>query len=311
MPTNPFLCETEPVCPPYLLDLARQRPAATTAIVRAGSRLPMLAAKDGVEAGIMEPVFVGEPGLIRQQADEMGWDISPFRLVEATGEREAAERGAQLANAGEVGVVMKGQLHTDIFMGALVRRDTGIRTDERLVHLFHISEPKTGKAIIISDAAVNIAPDLETRKSAIRLVDKLARATGIERPKIALLSATETVNQAMPSAVDAAALAEWAKQHVNTSDVSGPLALDLILSMQSVATKGLQDDPVAGRADAIIVPEIVSGNALFKALVYLSGGCAGGIVLGGKVPVLLTSRADPPAARLASAALASIMGAAA
>lgn len=308
MNSNPFLSEIEPVCPDYLLDLARQKPAAKTAIVRAGSPLPMQAAKDGVEAGIVEPVFVGEANQINQEAEMMGWDISRFRLVESSGEQEAATRGALLASTGEVDVVMKGQLHTDIFMGALVKRDGGIRTSERLVHIFHISEPKTGKAIIVSDAAVNIAPNIETRQSAIRLVDKLARATGIIRPKIAFLSATETANQAMPSAMDAVALTTWAKENVTTSDFSGPLALDLILSRKSVETKGMNTDPVAGQADAIIVPEIVSGNTLFKALVYLSGGCAGGIVLGGKVPVLLTSRADPPAARLASAALASIMG---
>jgi len=308
MTANPFLSSKSPVCPGYLLDLARNNPPARTAIVRAGSHLPMSAAKSAVEAGIMQPVFVGERDLVEQSAKALDWDISEFTLVEAEGEEACAVEGALLGRSGEVDVVMKGQLHTDVFMSALVSRETGIRTGERLVHVFHISEPETGKAIIVSDAAVNIAPNLDTRKAAIVNVDRLARATGIERPKIAFLSASETRNEAMPSTLEAAELVEWARENVPTSDHSGPLALDLILSMDAVKTKGIKGDLVAGQADAIIVPEIVSGNSLFKALVYLGGGCAGGIVLGGKVPVLLTSRADPPAARLASAALASIMG---
>jgi phosphate acetyltransferase len=161
--------------------------------------------------------------------------------------------------------------------------------------------------MIVSDAAVNVTPDMKTRQSALVAVDELARRTGIKRPRIAVLSATESAIPSVPTSIQAAELAEWAGENVPTSDVRGPLALDLILSQKSAETKGLGDDPVAGKADAIIVPDLVSGNAIFKALVYLSGGCAAGIVLGGTIPVLLTSRADPAAARLASAALASIM----
>ena len=175
------------------------------------------------------------------------------------------------------------------------------------MHLFHISEPVTGQALIVSDAAVNIAPDIETRKQAMRLAEKMAIATGIARPKIALLSATESVIKAMPSSAEARELSDWARTAMPGSDVCGPLALDLILSEESARNKGMADEPVAGKADIVIVPDIVSGNALFKSLVYLAGGCAGGIVLGGSVPILLTSRSDPAEARLASIALAAIM----
>ena len=160
--------------------------------------------------------------------------------------------------------------------------------------------------MLISDAAVNVAPDMETRQSSIVEVKKLLNKLGNDRPKIAILSATDCVIEAVPSSVEGRALADWAKANVDGIDVSGPLALDLIISPEAVATKKLTDDPVAGHADAIIVPDIVSGNALFKAFVYLTGGCAAGVGTGAKVPILLTSRADPPAARIASAALAAI-----
>ena len=307
MSANPFLSKLDPVCPEHLLTLAKQSEPARTAIVRAGAPLPMQAAKTAFDEGIMEPVFVGEEGDIKSEADSLNWNISDFDIVNTAGEEEAALEGALLGNRGEVDVIMKGNLHTDTFMGALIKRDTGIRTDKRLVHVFYITDPVEQRPLIVCDGAVNVTPDMKTRQTAIVAVDDLARRAGIERPKIAILSATESAIPSVPSSIEANELADWASQNVKSSDVRGPLALDLVLSQESAGTKGLGDDPVAGKADAVIVPDIVSGNAVFKSLVYLGGGCAAGIVLGGKIPVLLTSRADPPAARLASAALASIM----
>lgn len=307
MSGNPFLSKHKPVCPEHLLTLAKKNSPARTAIVRAGAPLPMQAAKAAVEEGIMEPVFVGEATDIQREAKALGWDISDFQIVDTNGEAEAALEGSQLGNRGEVDVIMKGNLHTDAFMGALIKKDTGIRTANRLVHIFYITDPIEQKPLIVCDGAVNVTPDMKTRQAAIIAVDDLARRTGIERPKIAILSATESAIPSVPSSMEAAELAKWASENVMTADVSGPLALDLIVSQSSAETKGMGADPVAGKADAIIVPDIVSGNAVFKSLVYLGGGCAAGIVLGGKIPVLLTSRADPPAARLASAALAAIM----
>ncbi|MEL7429071.1 MAG: bifunctional enoyl-CoA hydratase/phosphate acetyltransferase [Pseudomonadota bacterium] len=307
MPANPFLSKHDPVCPDHLLALAKKNPPARTAIVRAGASLPMQAAKSAVEEGIMEPVFVGEESAIRSEAEKLEWDISSFQVIDTKGEAEAALQGSLLGNRGEVDVIMKGNLHTDAFMGALIKKDTGIRTSSRLVHVFYITDPVEQKPLIVCDGAVNVSPDMKTRQAAIVAVDDLARRCGIARPKIAILSATESAIPSVPSSMEAAELAKWAAENVASSDVRGPLAMDLVLSQSSAETKGLGDDPVAGKADAIIVPDIVSGNAVFKSLVYLGGGCAAGIVLGGKIPVLLTSRADPPAARLASAALAAIM----
>ncbi|MEM8658837.1 MAG: phosphate acyltransferase, partial [Pseudomonadota bacterium] len=249
---------------------------------------------------------VGERVRIEGEAAALSWDVSSFPIHEATGEAEAGQVAATLCGTGAADVLMKGQLHTDVFMKAALNRDAGLRTGRRLVHLFHISHPDGGPTLTISDAAVNVAPDIETRQDATRAVVDLLHRLGMERPRVAYLSATESVLPGVPSSVEARALADWAKAEIPDAAFSGPLALDLILSPDSAATKGLSDDPVAGYADAVIVPDIVSGNALFKALVYLSGGCAAGLVVGAKVPILLTSRADPPAARLASVALAAI-----
>ncbi len=304
--TSPFLSTREAQAPADLIARAQTFGAPRVAIARAGSPLPMEAAEDATKAGIMVPVFVGEADMIRAEAAKLDWDISSYALHDTTGEEEAGKTAAALCGAGEADVLMKGQLHTDVFMKSAVSRDAGLRTGARFVHIFHISHPDGGRPILISDAAVNVAPDLTTRQSSIVEVKNLLNKLGNDRPKIAILSATESAIPSVPSSIDAKELAEWAKANVEGIDVSGPLALDLIMSPAAVATKKLTDDPVAGHADAIIVPDIVSGNALFKAFVYLTGGCAAGVVTGAKVPILLTSRADPPAARIASAALAAI-----
>ncbi|MEJ8561340.1 phosphate acyltransferase [Yoonia sp. GPGPB17] len=304
--TSPFLSPRTAQAPADLIARAQTYGAPRVAIARAYAPLPMEAAEDATKAGIMVPVFVGEADMIRAEAAKLDWDISGYALHDTTGEEEAGQTAAALCGAGEADVLMKGQLHTDVFMKSAVSRDAGLRTGNRFVHIFHISHPDGGKPILISDAAVNVSPDLATRQSAIIEVEKLLNKLGNARPKIAILSATESIIPSVPSSVDGRALADWARENVVSSDVSGPLALDLIMSPEAVATKKLSDDPVAGQADAIIVPDIVSGNALFKAFVYLTGGCAAGVVTGAKVPILLTSRADPPAARIASAALAAI-----
>ncbi|MEM9585083.1 MAG: phosphate acyltransferase [Pseudomonadota bacterium] len=307
---NPFLSPREAVCPDNLLDMAKKVKNPRVAIARAGAPLPMEAARDAAEADIMEPVFCGERAMIEAEAEKLNWDISAFDIIEAEGEEESGKAAAFACGEGRADVLMKGQLHTDVFMKSALNRDAGLRTGNRLVHIFHISHPDGGKPILISDAAVNVAPNMETRQDATREVVKLLQLVGNERPKVAFLSATESVIPSVPSSVEADELTTWAKESVEGADFSGPLAMDLILSPDAVATKGLSADPVAGKADAIIVPDIVSGNGLFKSFVYLTGGCAAGIVMGAKVPILLTSRADPPAARMASICLASIVNAA-
>jgi len=293
---NPFLSPREAVCPANLLDMAKTAKSAP---------LPMQAAKEAAELDIMEPVFCGERAKIEAEAETLSWDISGFDLIEAEGEDGGGQAAAFACGDGRADVLMKGQLHTDVFMKSALNRDAGLRTGNRLVHIFHISHPDGGKPMLISDAAVNVDPNLETRKDSVRETVRLLHLLGNARPKVAFLSATESVLETVPSSVEAKELGEIAE-----AAFSGPLAMDLILSPEAVATKKLTDDPVAGQADAIIVPDIVSGNALFKSFVYLTGGCAAGIVMGAKVPILLTSRADPPAARMASICLASVVNAA-
>lgn len=302
----PFLSNAAPTTSPALL--ARAKAAgkpARIAIAGADSELPMQSAKQAVEEGIMEPVFCGNPEKITSIASSLNWDISAFETISATSEAEAATTAFLAAREGRVGAVLKGHVHTDQLMKAALNRETGIRDGKRFVHIFHISAPNSDRAIMVSDGAVNVAPDMDTKKVAIEEVVRLAHALGIEIPKVALLSATEEPIPSVPSAVEARQLQDWAAEHISGAVVKGPFALDLILSPDAASVKGLSENAVAGgKADAVIVPDIVSGNVLFKALVYMRGGCAGGIVMGGKVPILLTSRADPPAARLASICLA-------
>jgi len=305
--SSPFLSPVEPVCPEDLMQRALKFAPPRIAIARAGAPAPMEAAQDAVEAGVMIPVFVGERDRIEREAKALSWDISGFDLIEADGEDGSASAAAFAVREGQADVLMKGHLHTDSFMKAAINRERGLRTDKRFVHIFHMSSPKGGKPLLISDAAVNVAPSMSTRQDAIQLVADLSQRLGTERPRIAILSATESAIDSVPSSIEGRDLAAWAAENVTDVDVRGPLAMDLILSSEAAATKGMADDPVAGQADAIIVPDIVAGNALFKTLVYVGGACAAGVVMGGSAPILLTSRADPPAARLASAALSQIL----
>ncbi len=305
--TASFLSDAAPEAPAAIIKLAQDLPSPRVAIARAGAPLPMKAAKEAVEANMMVPVFTGERWMIEREAAKLDWDISGFEIIEAEGEVESGMAAAKACGEGRADVLMKGQLHTDAFMRAAVARDNGLRTGRRFVHIFHIT--KGDQAITISDAAVNVAPNLDTRKDATEGVVNLLHKLGNPRPKIAFLSATESPIESVPSSMEGRELRDWARDTIEGADFSGPLAFDLIMSPKSVAAKKITDDPVAGQADAIIVPDIVSGNALFKSFVYLTGGCAGGIVLGAKVPILLTSRADPAAARLSSIALGAIMAA--
>lgn len=292
-------------CPLGLIERAQSSPPIRTAVVNAVNAVVMESVRDATRARIIEPVLIGEAAAIRAAGERIGFDTGGCETFPADGEQAAAEAGARLAGTGAVGAVMKGHLHTDIFMRALLQRDAGLRIGKPFTHVFHMSVPGREGALLISDAALNPAPDVEARKAITANAVGLAQALGLERPRVALLSATEVANEHIPSSVEAVEIADWARGALPEADVDGPLAFDLAVSPEAVRVKGVTS-PVAGRADIIVVPEIVSGNALFKMMVQFMGACAGGIVLGAKVPILLTSRSDPAAARLASAALASV-----
>ncbi len=313
-PAQNFIHPVQAECPQGLLAAARDRGRLNLLVVRASAPLPMAAAFDAYQAGIAQPVLVGEADVIEAEAAALGWDLSDITVISATGEAEAASVAADMLKSSlsgqsdqPIGAVMKGQLHTDVFMAALLNREVGLRIGNRLVHIFAIYPPDSGAGpILVSDAAVNVTPDEKTQNQSMTEMCALAKKLGHARPKLAILSATETPIASMPASMAAAERAKWAKTHLADIDISGPLSFDLALSADAVAAKGITGDTVAGDANCLLVPDIVSGNILYKALVYLGGGCAAGIVLGGAVPILLTSRADPPAARLASIALAAV-----
>ena len=315
-PAQNFIHPVQAECPQGLLAAARERGRLNLLVVRASAPLPIEAAFHAYQAGIAQPVLVGEADRIEAEAATLGWDLSDIAVIDSNGEAEAAAKAASLLQASllepdalPIGAVMKGQLHTDVFMAALLKREVGLRIGNRLVHIFAIYPPDSGAGpVLVSDAAVNVTPDEKTQNQSMIEMCALAKKLGHTRPKLAILSATETPIESMPASMAAAERAKWAKTHLVDTDISGPLSFDLALSANAVATKGIRGDTVAGRANCLLVPDIVSGNILYKALVYLGGGCAAGIVLGGAVPILLTSRADPPAARLASIALAGIAG---
>ena len=300
-----FLSPSETDCPASLLALAAQDKPQPLVFVRAIGAAVLQTARDAKRARLAEPILVGEADIIARDAEAIGWSLDGVEIVPSVGEAGAIEDAIRLCQDGRAAGLVKGQLHTDVFMGGIVKRDAGIRIGNRLVHVFAMLPPAGGRALLISDAAVNVAPDIETRTEAALHMARLARQLGVARPRVAVLSATESVLAAMPSSGEAAEIARRAGEVDQDADFVGPLSFDLAISPQAAAMKDVTN-PVAGMADALVVPDIVSGNILFKSLVWCAGGLAAGLVLGGAVPIVLTSRSDPPAARLASLALAAI-----
>jgi phosphate acetyltransferase len=307
---SPFLAPADAACPPEFLALATGAEPRPAAFVRAVGGPILETARDALAAGLAVPILVGEAGRIEQDAAAIGWDLAGASIIDAVGEQAAIDAAVAEVGAGRAQGLIKGQIHTDVFMGTIVRRASGIRTDRRLVHIFAMLPPGGGRPLLISDAAVNIAPDVATRTEAALAMAALLRRMGVETPRIAVLSATESRLPGLPSSLEAAEIAAAAAGADDRAAFAGPLSFDLALSPESVAIKGITADSdsgaVAGYADGLIVPDIVSGNVLFKALAYCAGGLAAGVVLGGRVPIMLTSRSDPAAARLASLALAAI-----
>ncbi|MBF0372816.1 MAG: bifunctional enoyl-CoA hydratase/phosphate acetyltransferase [Alphaproteobacteria bacterium] len=295
------------VCPEHIIEAARQREPLPVAVVAAHSPLALESARRAQDMGVMEPVLVGDQDVIHRLADSMDWDLNDVQIVPAADDADAARRAVALARSGEVGALMKGHLHTDTLLLAALDKRLGLRTGRRFTHAFHLTIPGW-KDLILSDCAVNIAPNLDTKLDIIRNAVDLAHALGNANPKVAILSCTEEVTDRVQSAMDAAELTRrCAEGAVQGAVVFGPLAFDLAISDEAVRIKGFEGNPVAGRADILVVPSIETGNALFKTMVHFLGATAAGVVLGASVPILLTSRADPPEARIASAAIARLL----
>lgn len=301
-----FLCPTPVECPSSLLARAAPLPRATTAVVNAGSPVVMRSVKMAVDENLITPILVGHKGNIEAAAKEINWDISNYRIVDAANEDASAQAAVALARGNEVASLMKGNIHTDHLLKAVINKELGLRTGTRLSHVFHMSVPNSEAAICITDAVINVQPSVAIKLDIARNAIKLMHAIGYEQPKIAVLSATEVATPAMPSSMEAAEVVAAAEAgEVEGALVGGPFAFDNAISPAAAKLKKI-NHPVAGNADVLLVPNIETGNALFKQMVYFMGAAAAGVVLGAKVPIVLTSRADPAAARLAATALASI-----
>jgi phosphate acetyltransferase len=288
---------------------SRHRPMAT-AVCHPCNEVALESAVEAARLGLMQPILVGPTARILDVASKASLDITPFELVGSKHSHDSAAKAVELVRAGRAEALMKGSLHTDELMAAVVARDTGIRTARRISHCFVMDVPGHDQALIISDAAINIAPTLEEKVDIVQNAIDLARALGVPEIRVALLSAMETVNPRVPSTIEAAALCKMAERgQITGAMLDGPLALDNAIDPKAAAIKQIAS-PVAGRANVLIVPDLEAGNMLAKSLTFLAGADAAGIVLGARVPIILTSRADSLLTRLASCAVAVLLVAA-
>ncbi len=282
-------------------------PAITTAVCWPLSDVALRGAVEAAAAGLIEPTLIGDEAAMKVLAAKIGVDISKFPIVDAEMETKAAEISVSLCRSGQAQAMMKGSLHTDELMKVAMARDTGLRTSRRISHVFVMDTPAYARTLLITDAAINIKPEFEDKIHIVQNAIDLAHALGIPEPKVALLSAVETVTPKIPSTMEAAALCKMADRGQITGGIlDGPLAFDTAVSLKAAKIKHL-NSPVTGQADILVVPDLESGNMLAKQLEYLGGAQLAGIVLGARVPVILTSRADSAETRLTSCAVAVLL----
>ena len=278
-----------------------------TAVAHPCDESSLKGAVEAAELGILQPILVGPKARIEAVAAQFQLDLSRYEIVDAPHSHAAADQAVQLAREGKAEMLMKGSLHTDELMGAVVRTATGLRTERRISHAFIMDVPALDRAIIVTDAAINIFPTLEDKVHIVQNAIDLARALGLDQPKVAILSAMETVNPKVQSTVEAAALCKMAdRQQITGGILDGPLALDNAIDLTAARIKKIVS-PVAGLADILVVPDLEAGNMLAKSLSFMADADAAGIVLGARVPIILTSRADSVTTRLASCAVAALV----
>ena len=290
-----------------LLDFCKSLPPTKTAVAHPCDESSLRGAVDAAKLGLIAPILVGPRARIEAVSKEHRIDIGNLPIVDAPYSEASAEKAVALVREGKADALMKGSLHTDELMGAVVKRDTGLRTARRISHCFVMDVPSYAETLIVTDAAVNIAPTMEDKVHIIQNAIDLAHALRFPEVRVAILSAMETVNPKVPSTVEAAALCKMAdRKQIVGAILDGPLALDNAISLESVKIKKI-DSPVAGRANVLVVPDLETGNVLAKSLSFLANADSAGIVLGARVPVILTSRADSAIARLASCGIAGLV----
>lgn len=290
-----------------LLGLAKALEPVATAVAHPCDESSLTAAVDAAKMGLIAPILVGPKARIHAAAEKAGLKISGLEIADTPHSHASAEMAVRLVREGRAECLMKGSLHTDELMGAVVSREAGLRTARRISHCFVMDVPSHPDVLIVSDAAVNIAPTLEEKVDIVQNAIDLARTLGAKEVRVAILSAMETVNPKVPSTIEAAALCKMADRGQITGGIlDGPLALDNAINLEAAQIKHIQS-PVAGRANVLIVPDLEAGNMLAKSLTFLAGADSAGIVLGARVPIVLTSRADSVTTRLASCAIASLV----
>ena len=289
------------VCPNNLINIAKKLGVVDAAIVNAGEIFPMEAVNKAVQHNLINPIFIGKENEIRKHAKKLDWDISKYKIINESDENSTASIATKLASEGKVKIVVKGHIHTDVLMKAILKRDLNLIGKKRLSHVWHMTLDVNDKPFIITDGVVNVLPKLEVKMHILRNAVDFANKIVITKPKVSVLSATEEILESVPSSIEADLITKKAKEENINAEVFGPLAFDNSVSKKSASIKKIKN-VVAGNADILLVPNVESGNALVKMMVYFMGACAAGVVLGCKGPVVITSRSDESEARLASIA---------
>jgi phosphate acetyltransferase len=298
-----MLSDKEIVCPHNLLEVAHQKKGVPAAIVNAGKPLPMQSTMDAVNENLIIPILIGDKIEIQKCADELKFDISKFEIIHEPTENKTANIAAKLASEDKVKIIVKGHIHTDVLMKEVLKREYNLLGKNRMSHIWHMTLEKDDQPLIITDGALNVQPNVKTKMHILRNVIDFCNRIGIVKPKVSILSGTEEVLESVQSSLDAKEITELAKKEKLNADVFGPLAFDNSISKKSATIKGIKNT-VAGSADVLLVPSFETGNGLVKMMIYFMGACAAGVVVGGKIPVVITSRSDDAPARLASIAAA-------
>ena len=291
------------ICPNNLINVAKKSGTVDAAIVNAGEIFPMESVHKAVQHNLINPIFIGNESEIKKHAEKLKWDISKYKIIDEKDENSTASIATKLASEGKVKIIVKGHIHTDVLIKAVIKRDLNLIGKKRLSHVWHMTLTADDKPFIITDGVVNVLPKLEVKMHILRNAVDFANKIGISRPKVSVLSATEEVLESVPSSIEADLITKRAKEENINADVFGPLAFDNSVSKKSAAIKKIKNE-VAGSTDILLVPNVESGNALVKMMIYFMSACAAGVVLGGKTPVVITSRSDEAEARLASIAAA-------
>ena len=300
-----MLSNKEAQIPNNLLSLAQKSPNLSAGIICAHHDSSMESAKKSVGLNLIEPIFIGDKNAISEKADKINWDISSYTIIHSSTDIEAATIGAELAKDNKIKIMIKGNLHTDILMKTYLKKDFGLIEGKRLSHIWHMTINKDDKPLFITDGALNVAPRLDVKMHILKNVINFANQINIAKPRVAILSGTEDPIDSMPSSTEAKELMERAQEENINAYVHGPLAFDNAVSPDAASIKNISSE-VAGKADILLVPNLETGNSLSKIMVYFMSACAAGFIVGGKVPVVVTSRADSSASRIASIAAAVI-----